>query len=539
MASRTLEWIIRLVDKVSGPSKAVGDSLNSVVKQVDHVKKVAGSAGGGLAGEIGKGIVEAEALKRAFEAVGDTVLRVVESVADLTYEISRFGIEAASFKEQSLIALSTVLGSDSRARSVFGGGLRLAGALPIDARESLNSMKNFAVAGINDPGTLQRLMVMTSDVKAFRGEEGASGFIRQMIDMATVGMQERHLMFLSQQTGIREDLILKHIRELGGFGGTDKQIKELITQGRISKNVGFNAVAMALADQERGPIGTLSKKLSESFEGLVTRLHTRLFLLFSDFDHAPGFRDIKRVLKSAVDLLDTDTALGSDIKSSLGDAISNILSSVFGDVSITDFMRGLPAKIRQVGNIIRGAIEAVKGLAEGLIAGLGPGVSEMLKQIGSGNYDEVRSAFKKLGEFIADLIGLFRSFAPKLDEVKAFADTLTGRKSLGAYISQQGTYGELMKDGLIGYAPADKWLSELFGGGRKHESNDDPELNAAIATVLRGDSGGRPALHFEQHNHFHGDSRDPDRAARRVGDVSRKVVQSYLNSLALARTGAH
>lgn len=580
MANRGLEWMMTLVDRFSGPARRITNSLSGVTRQIQETKKAAvggdtvvdkvfadktlvtklpeasksmlGEMGGELrkllggvfgreggqllGGAFGSALPELAALgtgigavvagvmlaKEAFEKIVDVIAEAVAKVGELTYEWSKFAIETAAFKENTMVSLETVLGSARNAKSLFGATVNLADRLPIKTKEALEIETRFALAGFKDQATLQKLLVGASDVQALRGEEGVQGFVRQVSDIAAVGLSDRHLLYLSQESGIPENLIFDQLRHLTGVTGTDEQIKKMVSQQRFDRNTGVTAVMRALAAVQGGQLGTLSGKLGQTLEGRLSTLKSRPFEMFQDFDKTLGYGSLKGALGNLVDLLEPSSPFGKDLKSTLQATFGGMLQAAFGDLSGPAGRQSIQAVltralglVRAFGSVITAVITNVKTFGGAFLEGIGPAIDAFTQSMGMAGDQgrDLNSIMTVLGYtlgvlvgWLLDIVSGFVMFGSHV--MKVIDDVASGVYDIGELLA--GNPSPLLKDVVSGFTqPA---AAAAAGAPPTHQN-----------------------VHVEQHFHINGSDADTDGLAKRLDDTGRSGLRSFFEELAHAR----
>lgn len=351
MAAKKLEWIFSMLDRMSGPAGKITKVLESVGAESKHAKSNFES----FQTQLENGL-----------KLGDRAFHLAEGIADVAFEFSKATIEAASFKETSLVALETVLGTAKQANDLFGSTVELASHLPIKTQQALGIEKSFALHGMKDPNVLNRLLIGAADVKGISGEEGVEAFTRQINDIMSVGLSARHLQFLSQGAGIGEDKIFAEIRKITGAKGNDEQIKKLVEQHAFDKNVALTAVLQALAGIQGGQLGNLSKRLSLTVEGLTSTLASRPFEFATKLQTQPAYEAFRGFLSNLVNVTGPGSFFSADldkqVKATFGDVFGTIFGGLSGDA-------GAATMVQLLNKVMLGVQDIGGGLEIAAVAG--------------------------------------------------------------------------------------------------------------------------------------------------------------------------
>jgi len=537
---KRLTWVFELMDRMSGPAKAASSAVGEIHNQVE---RVGGSEGiGNLTSGLAGAITVAGLVEKAFEKVVDVIAEAGRKVVDMSLEMSKFALESASFKESTMVSLETVLGSAQKANSLYASTVQLADRLPIQTKQAVEIETRFALAGFKDQATLQRLLVGAADVKALRGDEGVQGFVRQMSDIAAVGLSDRHLMYLSQEAGIPENLIFDQLRKLSGRQGSDEQIKKLVSQGAFDRGTGETAVLQALAQVQGGQLGNLSGKLGQTFEGLMSTLKSRKLEFFQDIVGTQGFASVKGALSNLVNLFDPSSTFGAALKKRALATFGGAFQNLFGDLSGPGGSERLENGLTQVFNIadklfslvVFGASmgkEALFGFfdALGITGGIftsGGALDPAAARMFAAEAHKIGEEFGYVAKFLGDLAELFERIAGYVGVVSDFVDKIPGLSgALHQLINPAGaaidTLGEVEKD------------SQKYTGHSLVDNAATPLAAAALGPV--GQVG---VTLYQTFNVDGGDHKDARELAEHMKDQGSSALDAVLAQLGLG-AGSH
>jgi hypothetical protein len=406
MASRKLTWEFELLDRVSGPARKLRISLEGVDGALERV--------GQSSRRAEKGTESFGTRLNAVLELGKKAFEVAEGVGHIGLSIAEAAVDAASFKEETVVALGTILGSADRAGKVLKSTIALAAHLPIETEAAINATTKLALAGYSQK-ELAPLTIAASDVKAFnpgRGEEAMELFLRQIQEIKQVGLGARHLRALSQETNVSEAGILEHLSKLYG-GASEATLKQAMSKGLIDKNAAVTAILQAVADKEGGQLGTISKKLSTTVPGLLSTLRSRKLELLMDLDESPAYGSFRGFLQNLTNALDPTSRFGRRAKESIARTFGGVFSRVFGDFSGpqgAERMEKALARVLHVLDLVGVGFQAAAGLGKGFMLELASGLGITDDLFGKdGSLDEKKiqklvERFEDLGKQIGDVV---------------------------------------------------------------------------------------------------------------------------------------
>lgn len=434
MAANAFEFVVSLSDQVSGPANKAADALDNVGNAANRASKDTGGFG---AAAVAVGTLAAQALAK-----------VAEVAFDAAKATAKFAYDSAVFKENTMIALETLVGSKQEADQLYKQAVEFAGKTPFETPQVIETYQKLLTAGFK-PMELDIVMKGVGDLAALKGMS------TEVMDRVTEAFGK--IQAQGKLTGESMDSLasagipLKRVYEVLGtqLGITANQAKKLQNEGKIDATTGIAATLQALQETvSGGELGGMMDKLSTSLGGLVSSLTSRPFELFNAVQTGPALDNVKGFVKSLSDALDPASETGKPIVAmmermsnglgefakvvqpfvldllkflpTLGDAFSSSFGAVgglFGDMS-TD--------ANDVGNALNGlkTILSAVAFALGIVAGA---VSMVVKAymgwmllaqvlgetIGDAVF-QIVDAFSMLGTDISNSVSLFTSMGSDL-----------------------------------------------------------------------------------------------------------------------------
>lgn len=401
-----VEWIFGMLDKASGPASAAEKKLAMLQKRIEAITKAeaAMNAGGHkdkltfqrLGLEIQRDTLAASErqhgsiLQMAFafnqvlgvagavfgvvEGVGSVIADAAGGAAKIAFSFGKAAIEAASYRETSMIALNVLTGSADQAKRMWDWGVKFAAVTPFETKETLEWMKDLTTGGFKE-NEVAVIMQAVGDLGA------AKGMNRDIM---------QQLMYVFGKIKADNKLTGHSLQMLrtAGLPGTDlnAKLEEMLhlnkggAQAAISASqVDAQTAIVAALDVIRtkfsgGVLGKLMDKFSETIPGLMSTLASRPFEFMVDLDKSKGFAATKGALKNLLAAIDANA---DKIKDKIADIFNALAVGLFGDLSGPN---GPEAAAKAIDKVLAGVdklvvgVQAATALASGFTSGLLAGI---------------------------------------------------------------------------------------------------------------------------------------------------------------------
>ncbi|WP_243092835.1 tape measure protein [Thermus hydrothermalis] len=348
------QWIFELRAQVAGLTAAVRQ-VREFQRAVVGATSAARAASAGMARQFGSAALAARGLSYAlagvgaarggFAALASGAARARAEMAALSSSVfnlrnlliagtagygAKLVIDAVSFKENTLIAFQTLLGSREEAERMMREAVRFAAATPFETRDVVDAYQRLLTAGFK-PVEIPVVLKGVGDLAALKG------FSKEIIDrvlLAFTQIKSRQRLQGEELNQLAEAGVpLGKVYEVLArrLGVTVEQVQKLQEAGRISADLGIVAVMEALRDSvSGGELGRLMKLLaSQSITGLWSTLRSRSLDLFMDINPAP----VRGLLQNLVTLTDPEGRVGARLKAMLERYIGGAFRSVFGSLA--------------------------------------------------------------------------------------------------------------------------------------------------------------------------------------------------------------
>jgi tape measure domain-containing protein len=380
--NNALEWIFRVKAQVAGIRAAVA-GLTRVQKSLEGVR--ASSARTTLprlyltgVGSVLAGLAAVEAGYRRLASTASWAIQKITSLPGLvTAGLAGLGaklmLDAVAFRQNTEVALRTVLGSREAAAEALEAAMRFAARTPFTTQQVVDAYKRLAIAGFK-PIEIPVILKGVGDLSAMQGfsQEAVDRIITALTQIRAKGrVQGEELMQLAE-AGAPLAVIYEKIA--ARLKVTAEEARKLISAGRISSDLGIVAVLEAIRDTvSGGRLGGLMDQFADTLTGLWSTLKSRPFELLKDVRVEP----LENLLRNLVAITDTTSGLGQRLKAGLEGIIGAGVESLFGPLAkatdpralepaLTAWLDQLKGWVKDLGPTLRAAWAQVRDFAAGL-----------------------------------------------------------------------------------------------------------------------------------------------------------------------------
>jgi tape measure domain-containing protein len=476
-----LKWVLELVNRVTGPSRQIQESINNVAASAQKLKQASEQASGGVSslgssfGGLSRGVAAGQLAANAISSIARAAWEASKSLAMAT-------LEAASFKENTLIGLKVLLKSESQAKAVYAEAESFAAKTPFNTQDVLKLYKTLITSGFSIEKNAKGISEVSALAETIGNAAAANGMSPDVIagitkaigDVKMAGKLRGQEMIQFSNWGVGRAPIFEALAKT--LGKKVEDIPKLMEAGQIDAATAINAVVTSIG----GTYGGLMKETSTTLSGLWSTLASRPFEILSALADTDAFDTLKQLVSSLAELFAPGGEAASSIQGFLRGTIQKLFDVLFGwaknaegKITPASLQAGLKKLAEWFGRIWERAtptIETIKTLAASfvdMITGLQNGEGtfanfvNLMTRIGS-----VISVFVGIQQFIFDLaltVGGFMSFVlEKLMGIPALFleiwDSVKGAAyNLGTAIWQGMTDGiksgaGWVKDSVVGLA---------------------------------------------------------------------------------------
>jgi len=321
-----LEQLDAMIRKLEIIDKEVKD-LNKAFKQTDKVLEAINK--GNVFAKITAQVNVLKLALSGVRTVGGAIGTVFSKLYDAGKSFFEEVVNAAQFKQNTLVSFETFLGNKQAADEEFANILKMAQQTPADTEELVNVTRTLLQAGFKR-NEMDTLRAMAADVQALSGSnETMKQFTIAIAKIRGQGKLDANDRTSLLNAGIGSDKLNKELAVLLKIKGTEKQITEEILkrQGKhqISADVAIKATQNALKGiLKENLLGEYAIRMaSESLSGSVSNFRNAFndMLKSLDFNNMPGIKSFSKFLNIL-----TEEIGSKEFKS----AISGIINELFG-----------------------------------------------------------------------------------------------------------------------------------------------------------------------------------------------------------------
>lgn len=487
-------------------------------------------------------------------------------------------VQMATFKENSMIAFTSLTGSADTANQAWETTLNLSRNLGMGVEDVAGSMKHLLAMQFK-LGEAEELVKLSSDLTSVTGDaHSAERALVAMTQIKAKGkLQAEELTGQLAEAGVSTTLVYDELRKQLGGDKKNSDIIAMITAGKIDSDMALTAIKGAIMhkthSETAGAAG--SKMVSSTLSGLWTQLKNApqfMFIKLADAvkSNLDKLRPLVQRVTAAIDGIQGDqmtrfvgnvldfmsklVPLAMEFAAGFGEGFSAI-NDAMGEV---DPAKASMQTARDLGLALAKAFEtafkAIKMVADLVLwldehRGVAVAVASMLavdKVAGTGT---AAKGIWQGGKWAAGkLIGTAAAGAAGSAVTTAAAGTGTaaaaggGATGLAALTAGLGAAGlaaggaALVGVGAAGasWAYREELAEMLYGyGGSKGERGLQP---TAVTTGLQQVASARPTTNhvkFESSINIDGSGNDPNQIARTVSDSQRGMMEQFFQGQAL------
>lgn len=399
MADETLRWKLLLRDSVSPGAKSARDALVGFRGELARVgREQARLAALNLRRSRENAQLLAAGTRQGISLLGGLAVGaasmlagVAASFAGMGFAAARGVVEIAAFRESSLAALETVMGSSEAARRSFSNAMIMANQTPLDTADVVGNYQRFAVAGFAER-EIAPLVAATSDIGAAFGTTASDSFALVTSQMRAAGKMDRGDLRQLLNAGVNTGEVLDSIaRQMNIQGATEQTrraaVLDAISKRRVTGDVGIQAALDATRNRldRGGALGTFARRQSETLTGSLSNMANAGFNLVAgmDFSKIPGVDSFRQAILSITDALNP---AGKGAKGNFGNMIregiagaANAAGRLFSVINVKSIGQVFGFVSRGVATVGRFATQAWpvvrafgQALGPGFMAGIAP-----------------------------------------------------------------------------------------------------------------------------------------------------------------------
>lgn len=476
MASKKLEWILSLVDRMSGPAGDAGKKLADLEKRMRAVdratmaerlnktadplkrqslglqiekslvgeQKRAADASGEWIAKLNHGLGVVQMIGGALAGAARVAVGLAETTGRILYGFTSAAVEAASFKEQNLIAFRTILGTDAAAERMMKTLVDFAAVTPFETKQIMEMGKNLLVGGFKEQ-EIPIVLKAVGDVGAMKGfsQEVIDRIVSAMGQVKARGKLTGEAMMRFAEAGLPAGKVYEKLGQT--LGVTAQQAQKMMSAGRISADTGIFAVVKTIRDDmSGGKLGGMMDQMSQTVQGLWSTLSSKPFEYMMDLNKSGGFAALKGVLGNVLGVLDRHQPR---IKAALERVFTGTINAVFGDLAGGEGTQKIEAFVERVTNVLEAMPSAISGFFAGLSAGAG-GLFGDLGKLFDGpmtpdKLKQIETSFAKFGRTLGEVASSAATLAGYLGTVYDVLKFIWKFTGPGMLVDAAGVAGKL------------------------------------------------------------------------------------------------
>lgn len=289
-----MQFILDLVDKISGPAKQAAGATD---KLTQSLKNAQGAADGATKGNF--------QLFQSFidvKAAAEVAIGILKEVTGAAIGAAQFAAEAADFKGDTLDALEQMTGSAEAAQATWENINKIGNKLGISRASLVESTNKLVLAGVEDQGELTSALETIANIGSVKGlsPEKFESIIQKSMSSGKFEVSTKAL----QGTGAKLTDVYEELGQRMGIGS--KQVEEMIKKGQIKAGAGLDALKSVINKK----LGGIAGKQALDLENQFTRMKDNLAKLFEDVNTGPFLEALSDMLS----IFDQSTESGKTLK---------------------------------------------------------------------------------------------------------------------------------------------------------------------------------------------------------------------------------
>ena len=361
MAGDSATFLVRLIDKVSGPGAKVGKSIQKIQRRFRSAEK--------------------EMLANASDSIKSAATIGVAITAGIGAGLVGAAVKFADFSQKMNLGFQSVAKHGASAEKLFDHVRNQSELLGLDVQTTSKQFLKLLALQFN-PKMATDLIRMSADLQGLGTDaEGVDRVLSQLGQIQAKGKLQGEELIVLAENGISTQLVYDELGKT--LGKTRDEILKMQQAGKLTSDIALPAILAAVAKKTGGPAGELGERMAgETLSGMAGRLKAQAQNLFID----------------------------------LGKAVAPQLSAAFKPIAegLGAFMKGDGGK-----NFIAGMVDGITGLIGAVQAAI-----PFIVEFGKGFIDGFGEAMPAIKEALGMLFKGFGGGATWMTTVRDFAKLL-------------------------------------------------------------------------------------------------------------------
>lgn len=424
MASNTtIQTTLKLVDQASANADKISRSFN----QINHDLF-------GLESAMGKTSSVSRFFTMDLTNLAGAAMSLAQSLASGIYSTLQFAVGASEFKRQTEMAFTYMGETEVSAKNIFDRMSRISNQVKFSREESIAALKGLRAAGFSEKDT-ENFFTAISDKMSIMG--GKSADLKDTMHIiakifSSGKLQGEEIEQLGERGIISRIDLVKSVAE--NTGKTEAQVKTLLEQGKLTGEMGLNAILSTIAKQQGGVIGKASYEFGmKTIDGQWASFMGTLSRLFENISTGPIVNFMERLNS----VFNADTESGKYLVSVIND-LFNWLTGLLDNFKTEDMQ-----------NWFQAGIDSIKDLYAYLKSG------EFEKRMAKWQHDisilvNLADKLVRAFEYLGGFESTFKTLGTASDIYSQAVQDAAGISGLKAFFFPQGSEnsGENFREGF-------------------------------------------------------------------------------------------
>lgn len=379
----SVQFLLDLIDKTSGPALAAAGALAKVEGKLKSIQSATGIDFGkffkgdtgaqrqGL-GQVAAGAREssdaiaAGSLKAsaALQAL-DLALSAVGAGFSLAAAGASYAADMAAFRGQAEFAFKYITGSQEKAGEVLTMADELARALGARSTEVTESIRELMAGGF-DTAQAKAITAAVADVRAMNPKANIEAIATQLAQMKGAGRVLAEDLKPLLNAGINDDIFYQVLREMTGQQDQAK-LKKMMETGKVSSEQGINAILETVRRMGGGgALGAVAaEKAGTSVAGAIDNAKAMFERLFIAINSGAVGKVLIQLAGQVANLFDPAQPGGQRLLA-LFDRIAAAAGDWLGRIDMVSLIEGVMMLAGAFGTVV----DVIAPLGQGLLLGL-------------------------------------------------------------------------------------------------------------------------------------------------------------------------
>lgn len=294
-------------------------------------------------------------------AAADAIGAALSKVYDLVEKGAQIAVKSGTFKEDTEIAFSALLGSAKAADGLYQKVIDAADRLGLDRQQTVTRVSKFISAGM-DQNAAMRAVEAIAATTAVKGDAAGNKLSMALTKIEATDKFKTAQLNMLATAGIKAQDVYAALAK--STGKSMKEVQSAVKAGTIKTADAIKAIEDVIL---KGDIGKAAEKMAQTIPSLMERIGNAFNDLFADITTGKGGEAIKGFLSGILDALKGEG--GSALKGALNDLYGNLgdlLGGLFSKGDATGGMKMVAEIIKDIATFVKDMTPGVKGFISGL-----------------------------------------------------------------------------------------------------------------------------------------------------------------------------